>query len=101
MWFTWPAFPCWWLISAEGLGLLGDAKSNAVGFAILNMISKGGFTLAMLKMGADHRVRWPDTSGQQRQSSWIVDQLQSYERNESQGSHGSPELKPGSCMIKS
>ncbi|CAE7222196.1 unnamed protein product [Symbiodinium pilosum] len=88
VWFTWPAFPCWWLISAEGLGLLGDAKSNAVGFAILNMISKGGFTLAMLKMGADHRVRWPDTSGQQRQSSWIVDQLQSYERNESQGGNG-------------
>ena len=75
------------MVSAEGLGLFGDAKSNAVGFAILNMISKGGFTLAMLKMGADHRMRWPDTSGAQRQTSWIVDRLQSYESD--------GQLKPG------
>ncbi|CAJ1353713.1 unnamed protein product, partial [Effrenium voratum] len=40
VWFTWPAFPAWWLVSAEGLGLLEDAKSNSVGFAILNCISK-------------------------------------------------------------
>ncbi|CAE7610067.1 unnamed protein product [Symbiodinium natans] len=80
VWFTWPAFPAWWAVSAEGLGVLGDAKSNAVGFAILNMISKGGFTINMLKIGADHRRRWPElvptANGTQN---WLVGKLQEYE----------------------
>ncbi|CAE7944960.1 unnamed protein product [Symbiodinium sp. KB8] len=86
VWFTWPAFPCWWMVSAEGLGLFGDAKSNAVGFAVLNMISKGSFTLSMLKIGADHRRRWPDLApANKRSQSWLVEKLQCYESEKPTG----------------
>ena len=44
----------------------------------------------MLKMGADHRLRWPDDN-QQRQTSWLVDRLQTYESD----GMGKMELKPG------
>jgi len=74
------------MVSAEGLGLFGDAKSNAVGFAVLNMISKGSFTLSMLKIGADHRRRWPDLApANKRSQSWLVEKLQCYESVNSNG----------------
>eukprot|EP00913_Durusdinium_trenchii_P003596 g3327.t1 len=40
VWFTWPAFPGWWILSAEGLGIIGEATSNAVGFALLKLGTK-------------------------------------------------------------
>ncbi|CAJ1395229.1 unnamed protein product [Effrenium voratum] len=82
VWFTWPAFPAWWLVSAEGLGLLADAKSNSVGFAILNCISKGSFTYYMLKTGADHKKRWAKPQGDASkpvEANWMVRNLKSYD----------------------
>ena len=96
VWFTWPAFPGWWLISAEGLGLLADSKSNAVGFAILNIISKGSFTFVMLGIGSHHKKRTarksasiealsegePD-SPKPPEANWLVKSLQDFERSTS------------------
>jgi len=96
VWFTWPAFPGWWLISAEGLGLLADSKSNAVGFALLNIISKGSFTFVMLGIGSHHKKRTARKStsieelpGSQPESpkpteaNWLVKSLQDFERSTS------------------
>lgn len=47
---TWWGFPAWWMLSFEGMGVIEDTKLNGVGFVVLNMISKGGFTLHMLSM---------------------------------------------------
>eukprot|EP00437_Effrenium_voratum_P006247 CAMPEP_0181422088 /NCGR_PEP_ID=MMETSP1110-20121109/13433_1 /TAXON_ID=174948 /ORGANISM="Symbiodinium sp., Strain CCMP421" /LENGTH=370 /DNA_ID=CAMNT_0023545173 /DNA_START=41 /DNA_END=1153 /DNA_ORIENTATION=- len=95
VWFTWPAFPAWWLVSAEGLGLLADAKSNSVGFAILNCISKGSFTYYMLKTGADHKQRWAKPAGAEAKpqtANWVVRNLQSYD------SQGPPALQAEESM---
>lgn len=97
VWFTWPAFPGWWILSAEGLGVFGEATSNAVGFAVLNIISKGTFTFVMLGIGKTHKVR---TSRKLSQSSgdgsqdlsqnsqappnWLVKSLQNFERTTSE-----------------
>eukprot|EP00913_Durusdinium_trenchii_P012944 g12155.t1 len=81
VWFTWPAFPGWWILSAEGLGVFGEATSNAV----------------MLGIGKTHKVR---TSRKLSQSSgdgsqdlsqnsqappnWLVKSLQNFERTTSE-----------------
>ena len=93
VWFTWPAFPAWWLISAEGLGLLSDSKSNAVGFAILNIISKGTFTFVMLGIGSHHKKRTkarasviegqPESDPKLTEANWLVKSLQDFERSTS------------------
>eukprot|EP00435_Cladocopium_sp_Y103_P009379 s2381_g2.t1 len=102
VWLTWPAFPAWWIISAEGLGLIGDSKSNAVGFAILNIISKGTFTFVMLGIGTQHKKRSerkqrasevssgkaeslesPSPSPSANPANWLVKSLQEFERSTS------------------
>jgi len=99
VWFTWPAFPGWWIISAEGLGLIGDSKSNAVGFAILNIISKGTFTFVMLGIGSQYKKRTerksqvstgqvespesPSPSPKANSANWLVKSLQEFERTTS------------------
>ena len=98
VWFTWPSFPGWWLISAEGLGLLQDSKSNAVGFAILNIISKGTFTFVMLGIGSHHKKRaarnstasaievvseGEPESPKPSEANWLVKSLQDFERSTS------------------
>lgn len=52
---TWFAFPLWWLLSYEGMAIISDTKMNAVGFAFLNVVSKGTFTLRLLSMTKWHR----------------------------------------------
>jgi hypothetical protein len=47
---SWLGFPIWWLLSYEGLSIIEDTKLNGLGFLILNMVSKGGFTLKMISM---------------------------------------------------
>jgi hypothetical protein len=47
---TWLGFPIWWLLSYEGMSVLQDTKMNAVGFAVLNVISKGAFAHQVLAM---------------------------------------------------
>ncbi|CAJ1354309.1 unnamed protein product [Effrenium voratum] len=83
VWLTWPAFPCWWLVSAEGLGLLADAKSNALGFGVLNCISKGSFTYVMLMIWTDHKKRWPRPPSAPKSKSqelgWLVKSLKSFD----------------------
>lgn len=55
--FTWLGFPAWWFCSFEGMGLLTDTKLNAVGFAVLNVISKGALAFQVLNMVTMHRQR--------------------------------------------
>jgi hypothetical protein len=47
---TWLGFPAWWFLSYEGMGILKDTKSNAVGFAVLNVISKGTLSFHVMRM---------------------------------------------------
>lgn len=47
---TWLGFPCWWFLSFEGAGYIQDTKLNGLGFVLLNMTSKGSFTMQMLAM---------------------------------------------------
>ncbi|CAJ1365010.1 unnamed protein product [Effrenium voratum] len=84
VWTTWPAFPAWWLVSAEGLGLLSDAKSNAVGFGILNICSKGAFTYFMLKIYADYQTRFPkpDVGQKPPEPPRIVKALQEFDSDD-------------------
>jgi len=80
---TWPCFGIWWFLSSEGEGLIHDTKANTFGFCSLNMISKGGFTLMMLKLSRDHRSMWIDdcvvTPKAQNEDLWIVKQLRPYD----------------------
>jgi len=48
--FTWLLFPCWWFLSFEGAGYIQDTKLNGLGFVLMNMTSKGAFTMQMLSM---------------------------------------------------
>lgn len=95
VWFTWPAFPGWWILSAEGLGIIGEATSNAVGFALLNIISKGTFTFVMLGIGKTHKVRASRklskeglgdevTTNVSQRPNWLVKSLQDFERTTSE-----------------
>jgi len=47
---SWLGFPVWWYLSYEGASIITESRWNAVGFVVLNMTSKGGFTLQMLSM---------------------------------------------------
>eukprot|EP00746_Dinoflagellata_sp_MGD_P156996 gnl/MRDRNA2_/MRDRNA2_86062_c0_seq1.p1 gnl/MRDRNA2_/MRDRNA2_86062_c0~~gnl/MRDRNA2_/MRDRNA2_86062_c0_seq1.p1 ORF type:complete len:545 (-),score=76.85 gnl/MRDRNA2_/MRDRNA2_86062_c0_seq1:133-1686(-) len=47
---TWVLFPVWWMLSFEGMDMLPDTRMNALGFALLNMTSKGLFTWQVLRM---------------------------------------------------
>jgi bacteriorhodopsin len=47
---TWFGFPVWWFLSYEGASIITDTKWNAVGFVSLNMISKGSYTMQMMRM---------------------------------------------------
>jgi hypothetical protein len=57
MWLTWNGFPLWWMLSSEGQGLINDTKLNGWGFVILNVMSKGGFTLTMIGVNKASRPR--------------------------------------------
>jgi len=52
---SWLAFPVWWALSFEGLSIIKDTKLNAIGFALMNVIAKGSFTLQLLSMTKWHR----------------------------------------------
>eukprot|EP00403_Amphidinium_massartii_P038545 CAMPEP_0178441818 /NCGR_PEP_ID=MMETSP0689_2-20121128/37734_1 /TAXON_ID=160604 /ORGANISM="Amphidinium massartii, Strain CS-259" /LENGTH=764 /DNA_ID=CAMNT_0020065123 /DNA_START=122 /DNA_END=2414 /DNA_ORIENTATION=- len=52
---TWIAFPIWWLLGYEGLAIIKDTKANGVGFALLNVISKGSFSFHMISSSGQHR----------------------------------------------
>lgn len=52
---SWLAFPVWWLLSYEGMNMITDTKMNAAGFCVLNILSKGSFTLQMLSITGYHR----------------------------------------------
>mmetsp|Transcript_8136 Transcript_8136/g.19098 ORF Transcript_8136/g.19098 Transcript_8136/m.19098 type:complete len:622 (+) Transcript_8136:94-1959(+) len=58
--FTWALFPIWWLFSWEGASLFKDAKTNEMGFMILNMISKGTFIWQSSRMADNFEKRFPD-----------------------------------------
>lgn len=52
---TWIGFPVWWLMSYEGMNIVTDTKLNGLGFAALNIISKGSFSWQVLLMVGWHR----------------------------------------------
>mmetsp|Transcript_58342 Transcript_58342/g.139082 ORF Transcript_58342/g.139082 Transcript_58342/m.139082 type:complete len:789 (-) Transcript_58342:205-2571(-) len=52
---TWVAFPAWWLLGFEGLAIIEDTKANAVGFALLNVISKATFSVHMIGISGKYR----------------------------------------------
>lgn len=52
---TWWMFPVWWLLSYEGISIITDTKLNAVGFTILNVLSKGAFTFQVISMVKYHK----------------------------------------------
>jgi hypothetical protein len=54
---TWLGFPAWWFLSYEGMGVLTDTKLNAVGFVLLNLLSKGMLSFQVLNMVTQHRAR--------------------------------------------
>jgi len=84
---TWPCFGIWWFLSSEGEGIIHDTKANTFGFCLLNIVSKGGFTLMMLKLSRDHRSMWIEdcavTPKAKNQDLWIVKQLRPYDPSES------------------
>mmetsp|Transcript_4640 Transcript_4640/g.11235 ORF Transcript_4640/g.11235 Transcript_4640/m.11235 type:complete len:487 (-) Transcript_4640:276-1736(-) len=57
VWITWMCFPVWWSISYEGFKLLDDTKMNGIGFVMLNFLSKGGFTVTVLRMVRLHKQK--------------------------------------------
>jgi len=57
VWVTWWLFPLWWCVSFEGFELITDTKMNGVGFTLLNLVSKGGFTLSILRMVRKHKEK--------------------------------------------
>merc|ERR1711904_406516 len=61
---TWILFPAWWFVSFEGMNLLPNTKLNALGFALLNMTSKGLFTLQMLRIARHEKQRAEDAEEQ-------------------------------------
>eukprot|EP00441_Pelagodinium_beii_P039130 CAMPEP_0197647862 /NCGR_PEP_ID=MMETSP1338-20131121/26677_1 /TAXON_ID=43686 ORGANISM="Pelagodinium beii, Strain RCC1491" /NCGR_SAMPLE_ID=MMETSP1338 /ASSEMBLY_ACC=CAM_ASM_000754 /LENGTH=293 /DNA_ID=CAMNT_0043221739 /DNA_START=14 /DNA_END=896 /DNA_ORIENTATION=- len=80
---TWPCFGIWWFLSSEGEGVIHDTKANTFGFCLLNMLSKGGFTLMMLQLSRDHRRMWIEdcavTPKAKNEDLWIVRHLRPYE----------------------
>eukprot|EP00930_Biecheleria_cincta_P051796 TRINITY_DN3700_c0_g1_i1.p1 TRINITY_DN3700_c0_g1~~TRINITY_DN3700_c0_g1_i1.p1 ORF type:complete len:787 (-),score=182.27 TRINITY_DN3700_c0_g1_i1:329-2470(-) len=43
--FTWFPFPCWFILSPEGLGVITDVTVIQLGWAVLNVTAKFGFIL--------------------------------------------------------
>eukprot|EP00441_Pelagodinium_beii_P003085 CAMPEP_0197703074 /NCGR_PEP_ID=MMETSP1338-20131121/125251_1 /TAXON_ID=43686 ORGANISM="Pelagodinium beii, Strain RCC1491" /NCGR_SAMPLE_ID=MMETSP1338 /ASSEMBLY_ACC=CAM_ASM_000754 /LENGTH=515 /DNA_ID=CAMNT_0043286967 /DNA_START=122 /DNA_END=1669 /DNA_ORIENTATION=+ len=80
---TWPCFGIWWFLSSEGEGIIHDTKANTFGFCLLNIISKGGFTLTMLKLSRDHRSMWIEdcavTPKAKNEDLWIVRHFRPYD----------------------
>eukprot|EP00933_Yihiella_yeosuensis_P015299 TRINITY_DN1339_c0_g1_i1.p1 TRINITY_DN1339_c0_g1~~TRINITY_DN1339_c0_g1_i1.p1 ORF type:complete len:597 (-),score=110.51 TRINITY_DN1339_c0_g1_i1:607-2292(-) len=80
---TWPCFGLWWFLSADGARVIHDTKGNTFGFCFLNIISKGGFTLLMLKISREHRAMWTEdcavTPRAVNQELWIVQKLMPYD----------------------
>mmetsp|Transcript_32449 Transcript_32449/g.74150 ORF Transcript_32449/g.74150 Transcript_32449/m.74150 type:complete len:447 (-) Transcript_32449:126-1466(-) len=57
VWITWMCFPLWWSISFEGFKLINSTKWNGIGFVLLNVVSKGGFTISVLRMVRLHQQK--------------------------------------------
>jgi hypothetical protein len=70
---SWLGFPIWWFLSYEGASIISDTKLNGAGFLILNMVSKGGFTLKMISMVKEFKRKQKDrqrmTQGNERSGS--------------------------------
>merc|ERR1719428_195372 len=52
--FTWLLFPTWWLLGADGLGLITMSDdANAMVKLILNMVAKGAYIFMLWKLKQD------------------------------------------------
>jgi hypothetical protein len=54
---SWWGFPVWWLLNWQGMSIIKDAKLNGAGFCLLNIISKGGFTLLFTSSSKWHKMQ--------------------------------------------
>lgn len=110
---TWPLFGLWWILSNEGMSIIHTTKLNTIGFCMLNVISKGGFTLMMLALSKRHKAMWPEQNGPTltpRHGSskytapedlWIVKQLRPYDQDEKiEGEDSDLELEAGNVDEK-
>jgi len=110
---TWLLFPIWWFLSFEGEGYIQDTKLNGAGFALLNMTSKGAFTMQMLSMVkrwkrdfgpssfgrqtsvdsavADLQNLSPRSNKTEKSADWIINGLKTFD----QGSENSLDRVPG------
>ncbi|CAK0806507.1 unnamed protein product [Prorocentrum cordatum] len=110
---TWLLFPIWWFLSFEGEGYIQDTKLNGAGFALLNMTSKGAFTMQMLSMVkrwkrdfgpssfgrqtsvdsavADLQNLSPRSNKTEKSADWIINGLKTFD----QGSDNSLDRVPG------
>jgi hypothetical protein len=52
---TWLGFPVWWFLNWQGMSIIKDAKLNGAGFCLLNIVSKGGFTLMLTSSSRWHK----------------------------------------------
>eukprot|EP00403_Amphidinium_massartii_P037510 CAMPEP_0178434004 /NCGR_PEP_ID=MMETSP0689_2-20121128/33199_1 /TAXON_ID=160604 /ORGANISM="Amphidinium massartii, Strain CS-259" /LENGTH=459 /DNA_ID=CAMNT_0020056053 /DNA_START=99 /DNA_END=1478 /DNA_ORIENTATION=- len=71
VWVTWMCFPLWWSISYEGFKLINDTKMNGIGFVCLNVVSKGGFTLSILRMVRFHKQKGIIPNRQESRGEWL------------------------------
>mmetsp|Transcript_10475 Transcript_10475/g.18919 ORF Transcript_10475/g.18919 Transcript_10475/m.18919 type:complete len:468 (-) Transcript_10475:103-1506(-) len=71
VWVTWMCFPAWWSISFEGFKLINDTKLNGIGFVLLNVVSKGGFTISILRMVRLHKQKGLIPSTGSSRADWL------------------------------
>eukprot|EP00930_Biecheleria_cincta_P075261 TRINITY_DN6242_c0_g1_i1.p1 TRINITY_DN6242_c0_g1~~TRINITY_DN6242_c0_g1_i1.p1 ORF type:complete len:424 (+),score=59.56 TRINITY_DN6242_c0_g1_i1:794-2065(+) len=107
---TWPLFGLWWVLSNEGMSIIHTTKLNTIGFCMLNIISKGGFTLTMLALTKRHKAMWPEQNGPTLttrhdeskytapEDLWIVKQLRPYDQDQKdEGDDSDLELEAGNA----
>lgn len=110
---TWPLFGLWWILSNEGMSIIHTTKLNTIGFCMLNIISKGGFSLTMLALSKRHKAMWPEQMGPTLtprhgkskytapEDLWIVKQLRPYDEDQKiEDEDSDVEMEAGNADIK-
>merc|ERR1719262_1036716 len=54
---TWFPFPIWYALSPEGFNIITNSPAMKVAVAFLNVISKGTFTMYLMRVRDDTRLR--------------------------------------------
>merc|ERR1719456_359174 len=54
--FTWVPFPIWYALSPEGFNIIKNAPMMRIAVAFLNVLSKGSFTLFLLRLRSNEKL---------------------------------------------